>query len=47
MRYYRPTLMAQVLDCLCVADMCVDLLLRGNVRPRFGQVEQLIEDYLV
>jgi sugar/nucleoside kinase (ribokinase family) len=26
-------------------DMCVDLLLRGNVRPQFRQVEQLIEGY--
>src|SRR5262245_3943312 len=27
------------------ADMCVDLLLRGNVRPQFRQVEQLIDGY--
>ncbi|HWR50118.1 MAG TPA: carbohydrate kinase family protein [Bryobacteraceae bacterium] len=32
-------------DVLCAGDMCVDLLLRGDVRPRFGQVEQIIEDY--
>jgi sugar/nucleoside kinase (ribokinase family) len=32
-------------DVAVAADMCVDLILRGNVRPRFGQVEQLIEDY--
>ncbi|MCL5994715.1 MAG: carbohydrate kinase family protein, partial [Chloroflexi bacterium] len=32
-------------DCLCVADMCVDLVLRGNVRPHFHQVEQLIDAY--
>ncbi len=32
-------------DCLCVSDMCVDLVLRGNVRPRFGQVEQLVDGY--
>jgi ribokinase len=25
--------------------MCVDLILRGNVRPRFRQIEQLIGDY--
>lgn len=35
------------LDILCVADMCVDLLLMGNVRPRFRQVEQIIADYVV
>ena len=33
------------LDVLCVADMCVDLLLHGNVRPRFQQVEQIIGGY--
>ncbi len=25
--------------------MCVDLVLTGNVRPRFRQIEQLIDDY--
>src|SRR4051812_885928 len=35
------------LDTLTVADMCVDLLLSGNVRPRFGQVEQMIADYAI
>jgi sugar/nucleoside kinase (ribokinase family) len=34
-------------DVLCVADICVDLVLTGNVRPRFRQVEQLIDDYAV
>jgi sugar/nucleoside kinase (ribokinase family) len=33
------------LDCLSVADLCVDLILRGDVRPRFGQVEQLVDGY--
>lgn len=33
------------LDVLCVADTCVDLILRGNVRPHFKQVEQLIDSY--
>lgn len=33
------------LDVAVAADMCVDLVLRGNVRPRFSQVEQLIDDY--
>jgi ribokinase len=37
--------MSELLDVLCVADMCVDLVLRGNVRPRFQQIEQLIDDY--
>lgn len=33
------------LDVLCAADLCVDLILTGDVRPRFGQVEQLVDDY--
>jgi sugar/nucleoside kinase (ribokinase family) len=33
------------LDIFCAADLCVDAILRGNVRPRFGQVEQFIDDY--
>ncbi len=32
-------------DVLLVADMCVDLILRGNVRPQFRQVEQVVDDY--
>jgi sugar/nucleoside kinase (ribokinase family) len=32
-------------DVALVADMCVDLIVRGNVRPRFHQVEQLVADY--
>lgn len=37
--------MAAPLDVLAVSDFCVDLILRGDVRPRFGQVEQLIGGY--
>jgi len=33
------------LDVLTVADMCVDLVLTGDVRPRFHQIEQIIENY--
>ena len=32
-------------DVALVADMCVDLVLRGNVRPQFRQIEQTIEQY--
>lgn len=39
--------MKEPLDVLTVADMCVDLVLTGNVRPQFHQVEQLIGDYFV
>lgn len=35
------------LDVLCAADLCVDVILRGNVRPRFDQVEQLIDHYTI
>ena len=34
-------------DVALVADMCVDLIVRGNVRPQFRQVEQLVDDYEV
>ena len=44
---FHASPMSPPLDILCVADMCVDLILTGNVRPRFGQVEQLIDDYAV
>ena len=39
------TALAGLLDALTVADMCVDLILTGDVRPRFNQIEQLIENY--
>jgi len=34
-----------MLEVLSVSDMCVDLVLSGNIRPQFQQVEQLIENY--
>jgi ribokinase len=34
-------------DVVTISDSCVDLLLCGNVAPRFGQVEQLVDDYLL
>ena len=37
--------MSEPLDVFCVADTCVDLLLAGNVRPQFRQIEQLIGNY--
>jgi sugar/nucleoside kinase (ribokinase family) len=39
--------MESPLDLMCAADLCVDVILRGNVRPQFNQVEQLIGDYEV
>lgn len=33
------------LDCLCAADMCVDFMVYGDVRPRFQQIEQLVDGY--
>jgi len=32
-------------DIMCVGDLCVDLIMSGNVRPRFGQVEQIVDSY--
>ena len=34
-----------MLDFFSIADLCVDVLLTGNTRPQFSQVEQLIDDY--
>ncbi len=31
-------------DLLVIGDFCVDLILTGDVRPRFGQVEQIVDD---
>jgi len=33
------------LDIGCVADLCVDLMVTGDVIPRFHQIEQLVDDY--
>ena len=35
------------LDVLTVSDMCVDLVLAGNIRPQFHQIEQIIGNYFV
>lgn len=35
------------LDVLSLSDTCVDLIVTGNVRPRFGQAEQILDDYAV
>ncbi len=37
-------LAAKSFDALTVSDMCVDVVLTGNVRPQFHQVEQIIGD---
>ncbi|MCC6446794.1 MAG: sugar kinase [Armatimonadetes bacterium] len=39
--------MNKSLDICCAADICVDLILSGDVVPRFRQVEQILDDYLV
>lgn len=36
---------ARKYDVFVVADLCIDLLFTGKVRPQFGQAEQLVEDY--
>lgn len=40
-----PVNLSVTADVLLAADMCVDLLLSGNVRPLFHQAEQLIGGY--
>jgi ribokinase len=37
--------MMREFDCLCATDMCVDLMVYGNVRPQFRQIEQLVDGY--
>jgi ribokinase len=32
-------------DLFLAADLCMDVILQGNTRPQFSQVEQLIGDY--
>jgi sugar/nucleoside kinase (ribokinase family) len=32
-------------DVALASDLCVDLILRGNVRPKFHQQEQLVDNY--
>ncbi|MFO7720159.1 MAG: carbohydrate kinase family protein [Gillisia sp.] len=34
-------------DVAVVADLCLDILLSGKVKPIYGQVEQYIDDYAV
>ncbi|HPN84165.1 MAG TPA: sugar kinase [Victivallales bacterium] len=34
-------------DIICVGDLCVDFIVRGNVRPQFNQVEKMIDDYSI
>ncbi len=34
-------------DVFVVADLCIDLLFTGKVRPRYGQAEQFLEDYTI
>jgi sugar/nucleoside kinase (ribokinase family) len=30
---------------MLATDQCVDLLVRGDVRPRWGQAEQIVDGY--
>lgn len=34
-------------EIVTIADLCVDLLFVGNVKPIYGQVEQFVNDYTV
>jgi sugar/nucleoside kinase (ribokinase family) len=39
---------ARSYDVITIGDMCVDLIIAGNdVAPRFGQVEKLVDDYVI
>ena len=44
----QPDRDARAYDVLTFSDMCVDLVMSGNdLVPQFGQVEKLVDDYLV
>jgi len=34
-------------DVVVIADLCVDILFAGDVKPIYGQVEQFVDDYYV
>ena len=34
-------------DILTPLDICVDLILTGNVQPEFGQKEKIVDDYII
>ena len=34
-------------DIGSIADLCIDIIIQSDVKPKFGQVEQLIEDYCI
>lgn len=34
-------------DVFVIADLCIDLLFTGKVRPQYGQAEQFVDDYTV
>ena len=42
-----PSASSRPYDVITVADFCVDLVLTGDVVPRFGQAEQLLDGYLL
>jgi sugar/nucleoside kinase (ribokinase family) len=44
MRLQSNNLTDTPFDVITVSDMCVDLMVKGNVRPEFHQVEQLVGD---
>jgi sugar/nucleoside kinase (ribokinase family) len=39
--------MTKIYDIITFGDMCVDLIMTGDVVPRFGQVEKLVDDYVL
>jgi ribokinase len=40
-----PTVCTRPFEVMTLADVCIDLILTGDVRPRFHQVEQFIDDF--
>lgn len=40
-----PPVNTRPFEVMTLADVCIDLILTGDVRPRFRQVEQFIDDF--
>ena len=34
-------------DVALVADLCADMLFKGDARPTYGQVEHFVDDYQI
>jgi len=38
---------AKIFDVVSIADLCIDIIITGTVKPIYGQVEQLVDNYTI